>query len=274
MDSLLVENSSAENTAGSLESARLLAQVFLGLFLTAFALVGIGYELGTPAFVKFHLLWTALLGLAAVSTLVSLARQLPWQNVLLVGLLLALSGISFAVMLISTGSCLGFYSSPPVTKSAFLLSKLLPLALVWIVAILNCRGVVRLALRRWRFTTSFGLWVLSATTLLANGFLLSLVLLGPLRLDWQVTTTLPWCAVGTLITLLLVTPSLINKRPVPQPVDWHPLVIWVAFNLWLVVGAAAQGRWIITGLILSEILVVMLFVGYGATDTGSRPVSD
>jgi hypothetical protein len=60
-------------------------------------------------------------------------------------------------------------------------------------------------------------------------------------LEWRSITTVLACAVGALITLLLVTPSLISKRPVPQPADWHPLVIWAAFNSWFVVAAVRQG---------------------------------
>lgn len=260
MDSLVVEDSPSESPARNLNVVGLLAAVSLGLCLCAFVLVGIGYWLVAPALGKAPWAGVALLGLAAASTLISLARRLPWQNVVLGAVLIALSGTAVEVVLISTGRGLGFSPSRQMAEPSFWLPKLWQLPLVWIIALLNCRGVVRLGLRRWRSVASYGFWVLGGTAVSATIFILAFAELGPVAMEWRATTTVLACAVGTLIALVLVTPSLINKKPVSQPADWHPLVIWVGFNLWFVVDAFGQGRWIVAGLILSEISAVALLV--------------
>src|SRR5205823_11319015 len=45
--------------------------------------------------------------------------------------------------------------------------------LIWVVAVLNSRGIARLLLRRYRTATNYGLWVLALTVLLAIVFELS-----------------------------------------------------------------------------------------------------
>lgn len=260
MDSLVVDESPLESQARSVNSAGLLASVFLGLFISAFLLVGTGYWLGAPGFVKGQWASAALLGLAAVSTWNSLARQLPWQNVLLSSALIALSGAGVAAVLISIATVMGSFRPGQAAEQSFLLSKLWQWSLVWLVSTLNCRGVVRLVLRRWRLGPSYGFWVLGGTVVLAVLFILSFVRLSFVQLDRAAAGLVPGAAIGTLVTLVLVTPSLINKKPVTVKVDWHPLVIWVAFNLWFIIDAVGQGRWMVAGLIFSEILAVALFV--------------
>jgi hypothetical protein len=263
MDSLVVEESRVGNRARSLNSVELLAPVFQGLFLVALVLVGTGNWLGAPAFVNSQWAGAALLGLAAVSTLISLARQLPWQNVVLSAVLIALSGAGGGVAIISIASGMGSFGAGQAAESSFLLSKLWQLSLEWLVSILNCRGVVRLLLRGWRFAPNYGFWVLGGTVVLAVLFILSIARLSVLKLNWTVALLVPGTTIGTLVTLVLVTPSLINKKPVMEKPDWHPLVIWVAFNLWFVVDAVSRARWIVGALILLEILAVALFVMRG-----------
>ena len=257
MDSLVVEETPPESGGRSLNLAGLLAQVFLGLFLVAFVLVGTGHWLGAPAFAKGQWAGASLLGLATVSTLISLARQLPWQNVVLSAVLIAFAGAAVEAVLISIGSSLGIYLSRQAIESWFHFNQFFQLALVWIVAILNSRGVVRLLLRRLRLGPSYGFWVVGGTVVLAVLFILNSAKLR-VQPDW-VKLVLE-SSIGTLVALVLVTPSLINKKPVAEKVNWHPLVIWVAFNLWFVVDAVGQRTWIVAGLILSEILAVALFV--------------
>src|SRR5262249_61687208 len=113
------------------------------------------YWLGTPAFARAPWAGVALLGLAGTSTLVSLARQLPWQNVFLGAALIGLSGAAVEAVVISFSSGLRCYNSGDFAEPS-LWFDLWELSLVWIVVLLNCRGVVRLIARRWRFAPSYG----------------------------------------------------------------------------------------------------------------------
>jgi hypothetical protein len=62
---------------------------------------------------------------------------------------------------------------------------------------------------------------------------------GPATVSWLAN---PWfnLASGTIVTLctlVLATPTLINKRPVEQPPDVHPLIVLVLVGLLLAAGA-------------------------------------
>jgi hypothetical protein len=275
MDSLVVEHSPRESPARRLDPANLLSQVLLGLFLFQFALIWMGYWLGLPASVKTQWAGTALLGFAAASTLASLARQLPRQNVVLSAALIALTGAVVEVAGSSIGSSLGLQDSRQVLDPLLRIAQLWQLPLVWIVAILNCRGVVQLILRRWRFAPSYGFWLLGGTVLLAVPVILGFARFGPLllphfsqalsemRLDAR---SVLGCAVGTFIILLVVTPGLINKKPVPERAVWHPLVVWAAFNFWFLAAGVGQRGWIVVGLLVAQVLVVLLFVLAGSRE--------
>ena len=110
------------------------------------------------------------------------------------------------------------------------LFKTLPwaLPLIWIVAILNSRGVARLILRPWRKIRNYGFWLIGLTAVLTVLFDLALDpfaarvkhywLWVPTKfpLTWQgapLVNFLSWAVVSLLI-LAFVTPVLINKHPV------------------------------------------------------------
>ena len=146
---------------------------------------------------------------------------------------------------------------------------------IWLVAILTSRGVARLVMRPWRKTTSYGFWVMGITV--------ALVLLFDLGLEpfatrikhywsWKPTKAglywydtpwvnfLGWTATAIVI-LGFATPSLINKKPVKQPADFCPLVIWLLINALFLTGAVANRLWaaaavILAGMILAGILAV------------------
>jgi hypothetical protein len=48
---------------------------------------------------------------------------------------------------------------------------------------------------------------------------------------------------GCLGILAFTMPWLINKQPVKQPMDYHPLVVWALMNLWVLTGNAVHGLW-------------------------------
>jgi hypothetical protein len=72
---------------------------------------------------------------------------------------------------------------------------------------------------------------------------------------------------GWLITTLLIygftTPWFLNKQPVKQPTDWHPLVVWEVLLVWLSVGNALHGLWgaVAVGLLTGVIAAVLALRG-------------
>jgi uncharacterized membrane protein len=203
----------------------------------------------------------ALLVLAAVTSMLALARQLPLQNVLGVAAIAALIG----------GLAHGLSSNPnvslpfgPIVFNTVLGAKIsgsLPwtLPLLWVFVIFNARGVARLILRPWRKVKKYGYLLIALTTLLAVAFDLALEpFAGPVKhfwnwqptkisLTWQGATPLNflgWLCVALLI-MMLVTPSLIRKQTGgPTAPDFHPLILWLGALLLFAVGFACAGLWI------------------------------
>jgi uncharacterized membrane protein len=230
------------------------------------------------AFIFFLLTWTAnwvvvllqvplpaegrwievwLLGATVLTTLVTLSRRLPLQNVLTAAVLIGgLGGI-----LIAIGAASGVPFGPIVYGDA-LGEKVFtlvpwPMPLLWVVLVMNGRGVARLIMRPWRRTNYYGFWVIGLTCALAVIFALGFepfavkvknywIWLGSKSvLSWH---TAPWVNFlgwfcGCLGILAFTIPWLINKQPVKQPMDYHPLVVWTLVNLWVLTGNAGHGLW-------------------------------
>jgi len=72
--------------------------------------------------------------------------------------------------------------------------------------------------------------------------------------------------VSTLLVLAFLTPWLLNKRPVPQPVDFHPLWIWLLLGGWMGVYQLSLGHTSELGI---HLLVTLMVVG--AAWKGTRP---
>jgi hypothetical protein len=70
-------------------------------------------------------------------------------------------------------------------------------------------------------------------------------------------------AVTTLLILAFVTPFLLNKRPVKNPPDYHPLVVWLVLSLLLLTGAAVHHLWLATVTIAAQsgLLAVLGLLG-------------
>jgi len=184
-----------------------------------------------------------LVFMAAMSAMTALSRHLPAQNVMLAAIVMALIGGAAHALSAATGLPFG-----PITFSDEAgpgLHKILPLAipLLWVVAVLNSRGVARLMLRPWRRARHYGFWLLGVTAVLTVAFDFALEpFAGRVRQYWQwgatklpfswydapVTNVTGWL-LATLLILAFASPALINKRPQPAPSkpDWHPLVAWV-----------------------------------------------
>ncbi|HUE36126.1 MAG TPA: carotenoid biosynthesis protein [Candidatus Acidoferrum sp.] len=201
---------------------------------------------------------TALILLAAVSTLVSLWRQLPLQNVLLAafGIIVMGGGLSalgartnlpFGPFTFASGLGPVFYNALPWT-----------MPLIWVIVVFNSRGVARLILRPWRKNKTYGYRVIGLTAILV---LLFDVALDPfasrikhfwlwsptaLKLTWEgapLVNFFTWAAV-TLLILLVVTPALIVKKPRGRSVrHYHPLGVWLGGLIIFGTGCAVNGIW-------------------------------
>jgi len=194
--------------------------------------------------------------LAAATSLLGLARRLPGQNVLIAATFIVAISFTIAIAGEKTGVPFG-----PRVYTELLGWKILgvpwPMPLLWLVIIVNSRGLARLILRPWRKTTYYGFWVIGLACLLAVLFDAGLE---PFTTrarhywfwEWHVSVlswySAPWVNfLGWFVTALCIlgftTPWLINKQPVKQPTDYHPLVLWLLLNLYFVTGNALQQLW-------------------------------
>lgn len=231
------------------------AQALLGLLLVGLALV-LTVARTTPA-APWQL--GLLLGLAVISTLVSLGRALQFQNVLTVaGLITGIGGI---VQAVAAATSIPFGPLIFTDNLGERLFDTLPWTapLLWVVILLNCRGVARLILRPWRKVHGYGYRVMGLTCLLTVQFVLGLEPFAT-RVHrfwiWRVAgehatwfgapwvNFLGWAATAMLL-LLATTPWLINKQPGRRrPPDFHPLLVWLALNLFLATTLALHQLWL------------------------------
>jgi hypothetical protein len=218
-----------------------------------------------------------LLVLAAASIISSTARQLPVQNVMLAGVIIAvLGGLSQTI-----GALMSVPFGPYIyTNQIPLLFPPLPWAIpvLWLLFILTCRGVGRLILRPWRKTRNYGFWLIGVTTGLVVLFDLGLEVFATrvkqywywepshAFLFWYKT---PWVnfigwAATTLVILGFVTPSLINKKPVKHPPEYWPLTLWVLLNALFAAAAIANQLWLAAVVVGLTNIAVTIFAVKGA----------
>jgi uncharacterized membrane protein len=216
----------------------------------------------------------ALLVLATASTLVSQIRSLQFQNIAVVAaIILALaSGILF----LNAKTEIPFGPIIFTKKCGAQLFDALPpaLPLLWLVAILNCRGVARLILRPWRKTRTYGFRVIGLTCALATLFDFALEPFATRANHfwlWRISSGVnnpfgsPWVnffgwAVTTLFILVVITPWLINKMPGKRPPDFHPLALWFTLNIFLAANLATHQLWLPTAIALAVCATVGGFV--------------
>jgi uncharacterized membrane protein len=252
-----------------------------------------------PVFIVFLLVWAAnwvllllrvqlpvegrwlealLPVLAAATSLLALGRRLPFQNVLVAATVIV--GLSTAIVAVGALSGVPF---GPVVYSDDFAERLFgvvpwPMPLLWVALVINGRGVARLIMRPWRKTNFYGYWVIGLACLLAVVFDLGLEpfavqmkgwwiwLSGKSVLSWH---TAPWVnCLGWFITamaiLALSIPWLINKQPVKQPIDYHPLVVWLLLNVWVATGNATAHLWVAVGVSLVGNTVAAIYAVRGA----------
>jgi uncharacterized membrane protein len=229
-------------------------RALLGLFLVAIGFLIAQKFVSFPLPVKQPLCDATLLTLAFATTLVSLCGQLPVQNVLLATVIIGFIGGAIHALGSLTGIPFGpvIYTQQGGPRLFNALSWFVPL--LWVIAILNSRGVARLILRPWRKLRVYGFWLIGITTLLVLIFDLGLEpfatrvghywLWGQTKLavDWYGTPLsdfLGWI-VTTLLILAFTTPSLMKKKPTKSGPDYHPLIVWISLNLLFIAGAVSQ----------------------------------
>ena len=219
-----------------------------------------------------------LLVLAAANTLMAQAEDLPWQNVLLASVIIALVSGLIQGLAILAGASFGSMMNSAATWSR---------TLIWLVAILNARGVARLAIARWRTRPFYGSWLIGVTILLVGFFGFGLRYLEPagadphqyvqaeqavVRPEAVPALILLWWAVAALPAVALATPSLINKRPVALPLPRQPLFCWLLLNSLFAGAACLHRRWPEATLIAAGnlTLVFLAFLGRRVHDCSSR----
>jgi uncharacterized membrane protein len=214
-----------------------------------------------------------LLLLTAAGTVTALARRLPLQNVLLATFVIAVTG--------GAAHALGAITSMPFgpftfgTTAGNELFETLPwsVPLIWVVAILNSRGVARLILRPWRKMSAYGFWLMGLTTALTVLFdfafepVASRVnhywLWTPTRfpVTWQgvpLSNFLGWLVVSLLI-VVFIAPTLINKQPRKRhSPDFHPFTVWVGAIFLFGIACAQHG--LLSAAIVNGIVAVIVTV--------------
>ena len=254
-------------------------RVLFGLFLLQFALVWARLWLPWPLLGNARWPDGLLVVLTTATLLASLTRQLPGQNVMLASVIIAFLAGVFQTLGTLTAIPFGPYVyTDEIGQQLF---HPLPWAvpLVWVAVILASRGVARLMLRPWRKTQNYGFRLIGLTILLV---VLLDVGLEPfatsvkhywfwnptkLKFDWYSTPCvnfLGW-AVTALLILAFATPSLINKKPMPQPPpDYSSLTVWLLMNLLFATGAAVHRLWPAVGVIILISVAAGVFAVRGA----------
>lgn len=227
--------------------------------------------------------WTeaVLVVTVTLTTLVAQTRRLPAQNALLAAIVIGLIG--GVVQIVGAVTAIPF---GPFKYTEFAGPRLFgvlawPMPLLWIVVILNSRGVARLILRPWRKLRSYGFWLIGMTAALTALFDVALEpfasavkhywLWDPTRLPvtWggaPVTSFLGWLLTALLI-LAFATPAMIDKRQqraTNRPPDYHPLGVWLLALVLFAVGAATEPIWLATAVCAGLGIVVGVFAIRGA----------
>ncbi len=212
---------------------------------------------------------------AALTLAVGLARRLPMQNVVAVVCLAAVMGSAVEALNAATNLPFGHRA---MTDQAGIqtvgVGGYQPF--LWVALAISGRGVARLILRPWRKLGYYGFWVMGAATLLT---LVLVLMYEPFGTGagwwWRENRAGAWnwygapvaSVFGWVLTTLLIygftTPWFLNKQPVKQPTDWHPLLVWEGLLVWMVLGNAVQGAWtaVVVGAAVGTTAAVMAVRG-------------
>ncbi len=276
--SVSAANAAAENKALSVDWS-LGTGLIVGLILLATAWVGIEFKL-IPSDASGPVATFTLL-VAVGATVAAATRGLPAQNVWLAVFVVVLIGT--CVLVLDAVCGIPFGQMCYLDSAGLLVFGLVPwpMPLVWIIVVLNARGVAKLIMRPWRKARNYGFWVMGIAAGLAALFDLGLEIFGS-RVNkfwvWQTRPGLPtwygaplvslfgWAMV-TLLILGFITPVLVNKRLGGQRsrTGMQPLIIWLVLNGLFAAAACAHGVWLGAAVIAGGALVTTILAVRGAT---------
>jgi hypothetical protein len=159
--------------------------------------------------------WTTklFLGAAVLTSLVTMGRQLPLQNVVITGLLLSIAAAGWAEF---TETSLDWRGTTWRT-TAF-----------WTAVFLNVRGVAQFFLQVRRGSRFYG-WELTGAS--AWFFMCSVAFLKGI-LCQPIGLLVPVSFFGAVTLFVLLLPLLMNKRPAEPPVSWQPIVVLPLLLWW------------------------------------------
>lgn len=252
--------------------------VLLGAFLAGLGImIGEAFGLFTLPFSN-GILETVVLFLALATTLTSLSGQLPVQNVLLAAVIIGIIGGGIQLIGALTGIPFGpvVYTGNAGPQLFSSMSWAIPF--VWIIALFNARGVARLIMRPWRKLRIYGYWIIGLTALLALFFDAGLEPYAThlkhywfwrptkLPIDWYGTPLsnfLGWL-VTALLALAFSTPAVMKKKPSKSALNYHPLIVWLSFNVLFIAGSLSQHLWLAATASAVTSIVVTAFAVRGA----------
>lgn len=224
--------------------------------------------------------------LAVISLGVGLSRRLPLQNIAFASFGLLLASTALELLTAQTGVPFGLRRAT-VGGGCFGMPWFAPF--IWAALTFSARGLARLMLKPFRRTRFYGLWVLGVAGALISSAWLAAVPVASVGNWWEFhapATALNWhgmpllalpaIAVAALLQLAFVTPWLLNKKPVRQPLDLHPLAVWVCLLGWLLARqaiAGMRGPMLLTGILLTISAFVTLWGIRTAKPIPSRPAS-
>lgn len=223
-----------------------------GLLLLVVAANLAAFALGiTPETSAFAVLEGLPWVIGVLSLGIGLARRLPVQNITFASFGLLFTSTALELLTAQTGVPFGLRRATP-GSGWFGMPWFAPF--IWAALTLSARGLARLMLKPFRQTQFYGLWVLGVATTLISLAWLATVPVASAGGWWEFRTAasvlhwhrmpllaLPAVTVAALLQLAFVTPWLLNKKPVRQPLDLHPLAVWVCLLGWLLARQAIAG---------------------------------
>jgi len=221
-----------------------------------------------------------LLLLTVAGTVTALARRLPLQNILPATFIIAVTGGAAHALGAMTGMPFGPFTFSTTAGNELFETLPWSVPLIWIVAILNSRGVARLILRPWRKMSAYGFWLMGLSTVLTVLFDFAFEpfasrvnhywLWTPTRfpVTWQgvpLSNFLGWLVVSLLI-VAFIAPLLINKQPHKRhSPDFYPFTVWVGAIFLFGIACAQHG--LLSAAIVNWVLaaIVTVFAIRGGT---------
>jgi len=151
-----------------------------------------------------------VLGAGLLTSLVTLGRQLPLENILVLAIWFPVAGGFWATFVRST---LDWDDGPGW-----------PTAVFWGIVLLNARGIGQYVLRSRRQTAYYG-WELTGVTAAIVTVVTTL---------YTETIYLLVAPLAVAVLLVLSLPLMVNKRPAEPPVSWQPIAVLVLLLAWAI----------------------------------------